>query len=108
MPVVRCSGESEQYKNDAGGIVPLYAARVQDRVVQLGDIAGKITMIEVACFCCSQIQTLGVACHGVRHIQQRYQNSTRAPKPQKVSCGDDRIALTGQYASHKNDGTHSR
>jgi hypothetical protein len=39
--------------------VPLYAARVQDRVVQLGDIAGKITMIEVACFCCSQIQTLG-------------------------------------------------
>jgi hypothetical protein len=29
-PEVRCSWESEQYKNGAGEMVPLYAARVQD------------------------------------------------------------------------------
>ena len=29
-PVIRCSWESEQSKNVADGMVPLYAARVQD------------------------------------------------------------------------------
>jgi hypothetical protein len=32
-------------------MVPLYAAPMKDGAVQLGHIAGKITMLKVACSC---------------------------------------------------------
>src|SRR4051812_40280885 len=39
-PAVRCSWESEQSKNGAGGMVPLYAARVQDRGPAMSSCSG--------------------------------------------------------------------